>query len=67
VSVAFRPGGTEFLCGIGDAFAIKRFAESDFPDDVEQVAAEMARLFEVPAGRLHLSREEAEGWLGRGW
>ena len=27
-AVAFRAGGTEFVCGTGDAFAIKRLAES---------------------------------------
>jgi len=65
--LVFRPGGVEFFCGTGDAFAIKRFAESDFPDDVEQLPAEMARLFAVSEGSLHLSREEGEAWLGRGW
>ena len=65
--LVFRPTGVEFLCGTGDAFAIKRFAESDFSDDVEQLPAELARLFAVPEGGLHLSREAAEGWLGRGW
>lgn len=65
--LAFRPGGVEFLCGTGDACAIKRFAESDFPDDIEQVSAELSRLVAVPAGRLHLGRQAAEGWLGRGW
>ena len=63
----FRPGGVEFFCGTGEAFAIKRFAESDFPEDVEELPAEMARLFTVPEGSLRLSREEAEAWLGRGW
>src|SRR5689334_13510119 len=66
-TLVFRPGGLEFFCGTGDAFAIKRFAESDFPEDVEQLSVEMARLFAVPEGSLHLSREEAETWLGRGW
>jgi hypothetical protein len=65
--LVFRPGGVEFVCGTGDAFAIRRFAESDFPDDIERVPAEMSRRFAVPAGSLHLSREAAEGWLGRGW
>jgi hypothetical protein len=63
----FRPGGMEFLCGTGDGFAVKRFAESDFADDVDQLPAEMSRLFAVPDGILHLSRGEAETWLGRGW
>ena len=67
IVLVFRPGGLEFLCGTGDAFAVKRFAESDFPDDVEQLPAEMARLFEVPEDSLHLSREQAEAWLDRGW
>jgi hypothetical protein len=60
--LVFRPGGVEFLCGTGDAIAIKRFAESDFPDHIEQVPVVMARRFAVPEGR-----EAAEDWLGRGW
>ena len=66
-ALVFRLGGADFLCGTGDAFAIKRFAESDFPDDVEQVPAELARLFAVPAPGLHLNHKIAEGWLGRSW
>jgi hypothetical protein len=64
-ALVFRPGGMEFFCGAGDAFAIKRFAESDFPNKVEQLPAEMARLFAVPDGSLYLGREQAEEWLGR--
>jgi hypothetical protein len=67
VVLVFYPKGVEFLCGIGDAFAIKRFAERDFSDEVEKVPAEMARLFTVPTGSLHLSCAVAAGWLGRGW
>ena len=63
----FRPGGVEFVRGTGDAFAIKRFAESDFPDDTEQVPADLARRFAVPAGGVRFGREVAEEWLGRGW
>ena len=65
--LVFRAGGVEFLCGTGDAFAVKRYAENDFPDDVEHLPAKMARLFAIPEGSLHLGREEAEAWLGRGW
>src|SRR5262249_16297320 len=57
--LVFRPGEMEFFCGTGDAFAIKRFAESDFPEDVEQVRAEMVRCFTVPEDSLLLGREEA--------
>ncbi len=63
----FRPGGVGFLCGTGDAFAIKRFAEGELPDDIEAVPAELARLFAVPGGSLHFNRAAAEAWLGRGW
>jgi hypothetical protein len=63
----FRSSGVQFFCGTGEAFAVKRFSESEFPDDVEQLPAEMARLFKVPEGSLHLSWEDAEAWLGRGW
>jgi hypothetical protein len=65
--LVFRPGRLEFLCGTGDAYAIRRFAENDRPDEVERLPAEMARLFAVPESSLHLGREEAEAWLGRGW
>jgi hypothetical protein len=66
-ALVFRPGGVEFFCGTGEAFAIKQFADSDFPDDVEQLRAEMVRRFVVPESSLLLGREEAEAWLGRGW
>jgi hypothetical protein len=62
----FRPGGVEFFCGTGDWYAIKRFAESEFPDDPERVPAEMRRRFAVPEASLHLGREAAAEWLGRG-
>jgi hypothetical protein len=65
--LVFHPSEVEFFCGTGNAFAIKRFAETNFPDEVEQLLAEMARAFSVPEGSLHLVREEAEAWLGRGW
>jgi hypothetical protein len=65
--LVFEPGGVAFVCGTGDALAIKRFAESDFPDAIEQLPAELSRLFAAPAGVLHLDRDAAEDWLGRGW
>jgi hypothetical protein len=65
--LVFRPGGVEFLCGTGEAFAIRRFAEKDFPEDVGRLPAAMAVLFAIPEGSLHMGREKAEGWLGRGW
>jgi hypothetical protein len=63
----FRPDSLEFLCGTGDAFMIKRFAESDFRNDVEQLPARIVGGFAVPQGRLKLDRETAEIWLPRGW
>jgi hypothetical protein len=43
------------------------FCNFTMRDEVERVPAEMARLFAVPEGGLHLGRDEAEAWLGRGW
>ena len=65
--LVFRPEGAEFFCGTGDAFAVQRFAERDFPDDAGEVAVEMVRLFRVPEGSLLLDREAAVAWLGRSW
>lgn len=65
--LVFRPDGVEFLCGAGDATTIKQFAESEFPDDLEQFPAEISSRFSLRNGSLQLSREEAEAWLGRGW
>lgn len=65
--LVFRHGGVEFFCGTGEAFAIKQFAECEIIGDVEQVSVELARRFSIPEGVLHLSGEEAEAWLGRGW
>jgi hypothetical protein len=72
-ALVFRQGGLEFVCGTGDAFAIKRFSESDFPDDVERLPAEIARLFAVCDGSLYMaarmqrrgSAEDGRLWLGR--
>jgi hypothetical protein len=67
-AVVFRPGGLEFFCGTGDCYAIKRFGESEFPDDPEQIPVEMRRRFTVPDASLHLGQEAAAAWLGRdGW
>jgi hypothetical protein len=67
VVLLFRPGWVEFICGTGNAFAIRGFAGRDFPGDIEQMPSELSRRFSCPAGRLALDREAALGWLGRGW
>ena len=66
-AVVFRPAEIEFLCGTGEADAIRDFAETNFPTEAEQVPAALSQRFAVPAGSLHLSRETAEAWLGRSW
>jgi hypothetical protein len=67
IVLVFHPHGVEFFCGTGDAFAIKRFAGSEFPDDPGALFTEMSRRFAVPQGRLCLDRAAAEAWLGRSW
>lgn len=67
VVLVFRTDSVEFFCGCGDAFDIKQFSESDFPENVEQMFSEMARRFLIKEGTFRLPREQAEMWLGRGW
>ena len=61
----FRESGLEFFCGRGDAYAVKSFAESDFPDDPEDVLKEMRARFVVPHESVRVARQSAEEWLGR--
>lgn len=65
--LVFRADGVEFFCGTGVAFAVRRYSESDFTEDVDLLHREMATLFAVTEPALRLTRMEAESWLGRGW
>jgi hypothetical protein len=65
--LVFQSSGVKILCGTGKASSVKGFANSGFPDDVEQLPEELARLFAMPEGNLYLDRTDAEAWLGRGW
>jgi hypothetical protein len=67
VVMVFRTDSMEFACGVGSAFDIRHFADSDFPDDPEQVVAALSRRFRVPMGAVRFPRAAAEHWLGRGW
>jgi len=63
----FRPDGMEFFCGTGNAYEVKSFAESDFPDNPDEVSGMMAAKFSIPEGSVSFHRRAAERWLGRGW
>jgi hypothetical protein len=63
----FRADGVEFFCGTGNAYEVKRFAESDFPDNPDEVLGMMTARFSIPAGSVRLNRKAAEKWLGRSW
>jgi hypothetical protein len=63
----FRADDVEFFCGTGNAFQIKRFAESDYPNNPDDVLAMMTAKFSIPEGSIRLARQAAEKWLGRGW
>lgn len=67
VVFVFRADSMEFACGTGPAFDIRHFAESDFPDDAEQVVAQLCRRFRVPTGAVRFPEAAAVRWLGRGW
>lgn len=67
VAILFRQDEIEFVSGVGDAYDIKRFAENEEPEDVEQVPSELLKRLRVGAGSIRFSRAEAEEWLGRGW
>ena len=63
----FRRDGMEFFCGTGNAYEVKRFAESDFPDNPDEVFGMMGAKFSIPEGSVRFDRRAAEKWLGRGW
>ncbi|MEQ8789868.1 MAG: hypothetical protein RIC55_26475 [Pirellulaceae bacterium] len=67
VVLVFRADEMEFICGTGDAFQVKSFAEREFPDNPDDLVPVMAARFSVPVGGLLLKREDVERWLGRGW
>jgi len=66
VAVVVRPGGLEFAPGHGPQQAVREFADSDFPDEVERVVPELARRFALPCGSVRVRRLVAEAWAGRG-
>src|SRR5262245_28222094 len=45
--LVFRADDMEFFCGTGNAFQIKSFAESAFPDDPDQVFGTMKDRFSI--------------------
>jgi hypothetical protein len=63
----FRKDDIEFVCGVGNAYAIKRFAENEEPDDIDEIPSELMKRFRVPCGTARFSRAAAEKWLGRSW
>jgi hypothetical protein len=67
VLMVFHPGRVEFLCGTGDASAIRNFAEHRLPESMYLLANEFRQRFAAPADALQLSREQVESWLGRSW
>ena len=67
IVLVFLPEGLEFFCGTGHAFAVRRFADSDEPDDPREVFAAMSEQFNIPEGVLRLDRSAGEAWLGRSW
>jgi hypothetical protein len=67
VAFVFHLDAMEFACGIGYAFDIRQFADSDSPDDAEQVVAQLCRRFRVPRGSVRFPQVAAVRWLGRGW
>lgn len=63
----FRPTGIELFCGTGNAREVRQFAESDCPENPDEVLAAMRARFFIPEASLRLDRRAAEGWLGRSW
>jgi hypothetical protein len=63
----FRTDDVEFLCGTGNAFEIRTFAESEFPDDPDDILEKMKARFSIPKGSVHLNGNSTKEWLGRGW
>jgi len=63
----FRADQVEFFCGTGNAYEVKRFAESAFPDNPDEVLGMMKARFSIPGGSVRFERQSAETWLGRSW
>jgi hypothetical protein len=63
----FRADEVEFFCGTGIAFEVKSFAESDFPDNLDEVFEMMKGSFSIRGGSVRFERQAAEKWLGRSW
>jgi hypothetical protein len=63
----FRADGMEFVCGTGNAYEVKRFAESDFPDNTDELLGVMKARFSIPGRSVRVDRQAAEQWLGRAW
>jgi hypothetical protein len=67
VVLIFRAEDLEFFCGTGNAYDVRTFAESDFPEDPAELLVAMSTRYSIPSGNVHFSRSAAEKWLGRGW
>jgi hypothetical protein len=63
----FRADAVEFFCGTGNAYEIKRVAESDFADNPDEMLEMMKARFSIPRGGVRFERQAAEKWLGRSW
>ena len=65
VVVVVRASGLEFAFGYGRQESVRDFADSDFPDETEDVIPDVSRRFALPCGPRRAARPVAEAWLGR--
>jgi hypothetical protein len=65
VATVFRPAGIEVLCGRGNGYAIRDFAEHEATEDSGRWIARLKRQFPACRTLAALSRAAAEAWLGR--
>jgi hypothetical protein len=63
--VDIRRDGVELAVARGRQQSIREFADSDFPDDAEQVLPQLSRLCPLHFSTIRIDRDRAVLWLGR--
>jgi hypothetical protein len=64
VAAVFLGGEVELAVGRGSAPDVRKFAESDFPNDPRLLIEEVATRFPVASIRLSLPRADVGEWIG---
>jgi hypothetical protein len=65
VAIVFRPAGIDLACGTGNGYSVRRFVESDSPQDADGIFPELTKRFSDNYQTEAITRALAESWLGR--